>query len=111
MTAKITILIIRAGIVEQSIFFAALYTSESEMAAEKLKPSDIGDWASPKNEPQQIAPTVTGAGIPIEVAMPSIATPTVPAVVQEEPVNVDIMAQRTTVKGRTIDGLKIFNPQ
>ena len=65
---------------------------------------------SPKNAPQQIAPTTIGAGIPIDTPIPRNATPTVPTVVQELPVKVLIIAQRITVKGRIKDGENIFRP-
>ena len=67
---KIIILITNDGIVVHSNVFALLYKSDPEIADAKLKPSDIGDCVSPKKAPQQIAPTITGAGIPIDVAIP-----------------------------------------
>ena len=82
-----------------------------EMAVAKLQPSDMGDWVSPKKEPQTTAPATMGAGMPRPMPMPMNATPMVPAVVQEEPIRVLIKAHRTTVKGSSHWGEKIFRPQ
>ena len=71
----------------------------------------MGDWVSPKKEPHTTAPATMGAGMPRPMPMPMNATPMVPAVVHEEPIRVLIKAHRTTVKGSSHWGEKIFRPQ
>ena len=72
--------------------------------------SDSGDILSPKYAPEIIAPAAIGAGIPSPDATPISATPTVPAVVHEEPVARDTTEQRITVATRKILGDSTFRP-
>ena len=91
--------------------FEPLYISTFATASENTGTSAIGDWAFPKNAPQQIAPTIIAGLIPRAVPIPTKATPSVPIVVQEDPVNVLIRVQKMRVSGSTDAGEKSFTPQ
>ena len=60
-------------------------------AGAMLVVSDSGDILSPKIEPATIAPTTIGRFASIASAIPYMATPAVPAEVQELPVRVDMI--------------------
>ena len=62
-------------------------------AGARLVVSDRGDILSPKYEPEIIAPAVISSDIPIPAAAPINAMPTVPATVQELPMDRAINAQ------------------
>ena len=62
-------------------------------AGARLVVSDRGDILSPKYEPEIIAPAVISRDIPNPAAAPINAIPTVPATVQELPIDKAINAQ------------------
>ena len=72
-------------------------SSVSETAAARLVVSDRGESLSPKYAPEIMAPAVTSIDMPAAAAMPTSATPTVPAVVQELPIETATTAQIITV--------------
>jgi len=59
--------------------------------------SDNGVILSPKYAPQITAPAAVASGRPSTLAIPTKATPRVPAVVQELPVTMPTTAQMTAV--------------
>ena len=80
-----------------------IFTSLMEDA--RIVVSDMGDILSPKNAPQITAPAVIGAGIPILVPIPIIATPAVPTVPLEVPQNKDTTEHRSNAVTRNSFGL------
>ena len=76
-----------------------------------MQKSDSGDCLSPKKAPQQTAPAVIATGMPKPMEMPMKAIPMVEAVVQEEPVIVDMIAHMMATKGRKIAGLISSRPR
>ena len=58
-----------------------------------------------------MAPAIIGEGIPSVCPIPNNAIPTVPAVVQEEPVATDTIEQIHKVATKKIPGDKMLSPQ
>ena len=57
-----------------------------------------------------IAPAVIPTGIPKPYPIPRNASPIVPMVVQELPVEIDIIAHKISVEGKNHDGENILSP-
>ena len=72
--------------------------------------SDSLDILSPKNAPQSTAPIVIPDGIPRLMDMPMKAIPSVPHVVQEDPVTVDMAAHTRSTRGRNRCGSISLSP-
>ena len=72
--------------------------------------SDRGDSLSPKYAPEMMAPAVMAGGMPRPAPTPYSAMPTVPTVDQEEPVDMEKMAQIIMVATMKILGLRTFRP-
>src|SRR3990167_6107852 len=79
-------------------------TLVSVTAAARLVVSDRGDILSPKNEPETTAPAVQYSGMPKAVPMPTSARPTVPTVVQLEPIDSETTEQSSIEAARNQTG-------
>ena len=99
-----------AGIVLGSIALICAQISVPATAGERLVVSESGDILSPKNAPEQIAPTVQCIGTPSASPMPTMARPTVPTVPQEVPVASETTVVKIQVAGRNTVGFKIDSP-
>ena len=85
--------------------------SASATAGATLVVSDSGDILSPKAAPETTAPAVSAGLMPRPMPTPISATPTVPAVDQEEPVAIAVMMQAIMAVSRNQLGLMSFRPQ
>ena len=83
---------------------------EPAMAGARFVVSESGDILSPKYAPEIMAPPIIGAGMPRPIPTPIKAIPTVPAVVQEDPVASDTIELINNVATRKMDGDKILRP-
>ena len=81
-----------------------------ETAGARFVVSEKGDILSPNTAPETTAPAVTAGGIPILIPIPTIATPRVPAVVQELPVEIPTSEQTIRHETRKNLGDKILSP-
>ena len=72
--------------------------------------SESGDILSPKYAPQMTAPAAAASERPMTFAMPTKATPSVPAVVQELPVTMPTIAQIAAVVTKKMVGLSRRTP-
>ena len=63
--------------------------------------SEMGESLSPKMAPERTAPTMTSTGIPMLTPTLTQAMPTVPAVLQELPIQLQRTAQSRKKMGRT----------
>ena len=64
--------------------------------------SDNGDSLSPRTEPEIAAPATMGMGIPMLTPMLTQATPMVPAVPREVPMQRESREHMINVRGRSI---------
>ena len=69
-------------------------------AGARLVLSDMDDILSPKNAPDITMPAVRGAGIPIPAPIPIIASPMVPTVPQDVPMDMDVRLHKSRPMGR-----------
>ena len=72
--------------------------------------SDKGDSLSPRTEPEIAAPATMEMGIPILTPMLTQATPMVPAVPREVPMQRESREHMTNVRGRSIRGVMKLRP-
>ena len=98
------------GPVVQHIARICWKRSVPETAGARFVVSESGDILSPAYAPETMTPTVSGAGMPSPIAMPSSAMPTVPDVPHEVPVASETIEQMTSVAKRNIDGERIDRP-
>ena len=86
------------------------YRGVPDISAATLVVSDRGDILSPKKAPEQTAPAISGAEMPILVPTPNKAKPMVAIEPKEVPVKRLVIAQRTKASGTMILGEHILRP-
>ena len=86
------------------------YRGVPDISAATLVVSDRGDILSPKKAPEQTAPAISGAEMPILVPTPNKAKPMVAIEPKEVPVKRLVIAQRTKASGTMILGEQILRP-
>ena len=111
ITRKITRLTPSAGAAVQNMLrMCSPVVTPPTICGTRIVVSDSGVILSPKYAPQMIAPAAISFETPITPAMPTNATPSVPAVVHELPVTVPTMAQMTAVARKKMLGLSRLTP-
>ena len=112
MTRKIARLMRSAGPAVQSMLrmcFAVVSPRPTSFGT-RIVVSDSGDILSPKYAPQITEPAAAACESPITFAIPTKATPSVPAVVHELPVTMPTSAQITAVATKKMVGFSSWTP-
>ena len=102
--------IIKLGIVVQSIALICSKISEPAIAGARFVVSERGESLSPIYAPEIIAPAVICGGIPSPAPIPIRAIPIVAAVLQEFPVVSATIKDKISAAGKNIPGDIIFKP-
>ena len=100
-----------AGTVVQTMWRMCVNRSLPAIAGAKFVVSDIGESLSPRYAPLMMAPAVIAGSMPMAVATPMRATPTVPAVDHEDPVTTLMHEQTAHVAGKKNAGCRSARPQ
>ena len=100
----------KAGKVVYVIYLICVNKSDPDIAGARFVVSDNGDILSPKYAPEIIAPPIKPTGIPSAFPIASRAIPIVAIVLQELPLEIEIIAVIIAVAKRKILGFKIWRP-